>query len=100
MADVIVIRQLRSSNGSDRAQRETLRTLGLRGIGSTSQRKSPVGVTSMLDAVSISAGPGNHSCALVGSDTVECWGYNVFGQLGTGSTSTRSTTPVLVVSLP
>ena len=31
MADEIQITQLRSANGSDRAQRETLRTLGLRG---------------------------------------------------------------------
>ena len=38
MADEIQITQLRSSNGCDRAQRETLRTLGLRGIGTTSRR--------------------------------------------------------------
>jgi large subunit ribosomal protein L30 len=38
MADEIQITQLRSANGSDRAQRETLRTLGLRGIGTTSRR--------------------------------------------------------------
>ena len=38
MADEIQITQLRSANGTDRAQRETLRTLGLRGIGTTSRR--------------------------------------------------------------
>jgi large subunit ribosomal protein L30 len=52
MADVIVIRQLRSSNGSDRAQRETLRTLGLRGIGSTSQRKDGPAIRGMVRRVS------------------------------------------------
>jgi large subunit ribosomal protein L30 len=39
MADELQITQLRSANGSDRAQRETLRTLGLRGIGTTSRRQ-------------------------------------------------------------
>ena len=38
MAGEVQITQLRSANGTDRAQRETLRTLGLRGIGSTSTR--------------------------------------------------------------
>jgi large subunit ribosomal protein L30 len=38
MAGEVQITQLRSANGTDRAQRETLRTLGLRGIGTTSRR--------------------------------------------------------------
>jgi large subunit ribosomal protein L30 len=38
MADEIQITQLRSANGSERAQREPLRTLGLRGIRTTSRR--------------------------------------------------------------
>jgi large subunit ribosomal protein L30 len=51
MADVVVIKQLRSANGSDRAQRETLRTLGLRGIGSTSQRADGPAIRGMLSKV-------------------------------------------------
>jgi large subunit ribosomal protein L30 len=38
MAGEVQITQVRSANGTDRAQRETLRTLGLRGIGTTSRR--------------------------------------------------------------
>jgi large subunit ribosomal protein L30 len=52
MADVVVITQLRSANGSDRAQRATLRTLGLRGIGSSSQRADGPAIRGMLAKVS------------------------------------------------
>jgi len=51
VASVVEIRQLRSANGSDRAQRETLRTLGLRGIGSTSQRPDNPATRGMIDRV-------------------------------------------------
>ena len=51
MADTVQIRQLRSSNGSDRAQRETLRTLGLRGIGSKSKRPDNPATRGMIDRV-------------------------------------------------
>jgi large subunit ribosomal protein L30 len=51
MADEVVITQLRSSNGTDRTQRETLRALGLRGIGSRSQRADGPAVRGMLRKV-------------------------------------------------
>ena len=38
MAAKLVITQRKSSAGANRPQRETLRTLGLRGIGSTTER--------------------------------------------------------------
>jgi len=47
--------------------------------------------------VEIAAG-GNHSCARVQSGLVYCWGYNVFGQLGDGTTDDRLT-PVQVADL-
>jgi large subunit ribosomal protein L30 len=51
MADVVVIKQRRSANGTDRGQRETLRTLGLRGIGSKSERADGPALRGMLSKV-------------------------------------------------
>jgi large subunit ribosomal protein L30 len=51
MAGVVMIKQLRSANGTDRTQRETLRTLGLRGIGSTAERADGPAIRGMLRKV-------------------------------------------------
>jgi alpha-tubulin suppressor-like RCC1 family protein len=50
-----------------------------------------------ITASAISAG-GNHTCALLTNATVNCWGSNVYGQLGIG-TKTNSNVPVLVSGL-
>ena len=39
-----------------------------------------------------------HMCALLTSDSVECWGDNGYGQLGTGDTTNRLT-PTMVSGL-
>jgi alpha-tubulin suppressor-like RCC1 family protein len=39
-------------------------------------------------ATAVAAGA-SHTCALLDDDTVKCWGYNGFGQLGYGDTSVR-----------
>lgn len=41
---------------------------------------------------------GDHACALLADTTVQCWGFNLFGQLGNGDT-TRSATPAAVPDL-
>lgn len=50
----------------------------------------PVRVTGIEDATAISAG-GGFTCALRAGGTVDCWGNNVAGQLGDGTTTPRST---------
>ena len=44
----------------------------------------PVPVTGISTAIAISAG-GSHSCALLQSGAVQCWGLNTNGQLGNGT---------------
>lgn len=56
----------------------------------------PIPVSSGLSFRSITAG-GAHACALTADGTAYCWGWNQFGQLGTGSnaaTTVSSPSPV------
>ncbi|HEU4410015.1 MAG TPA: hypothetical protein VFS43_32470 [Polyangiaceae bacterium] len=77
---------------------------GQLGDGMTSHRRStPVPVVSAPKGPSLTgvrdlALGGYHSCALLDDGTVRCWGYNGSGQLGNGTTSNWSSTPLLVRS--
>ena len=54
---------------------------------STSIIATPVSVSGLVSGVlDIKAG-GNHTCAVTGIGVVKCWGYNFYGQIGTGTTS-------------
>jgi hypothetical protein len=66
------------------------------GTVSASLTLTPVPVSGIGEAVALSAG-GFHSCALLTSGMVECWGADDSGQLGDGQVVEDSPVPVAVV---
>jgi alpha-tubulin suppressor-like RCC1 family protein len=71
---------------------------GQLGDGTISDRYTPVNVIGVFSRVkAISAGI-DHTCALMDSGIVKCWGDNWYGQLGNNTTSNQSI-PVDVVGL-
>jgi predicted outer membrane repeat protein len=71
---------------------------GMLGNGTTFNENIPVDVIGLAGpAIAIAAGY-EHTCALTASGAVQCWGWNVMGQLGDG-TQTDSLTPVDVSGL-
>jgi len=71
---------------------------GALGYGDTTSRTSPpsstvdlgTGKTAKQIAASLFQ---NHNCVILNDDTVKCWGWGYWGQLGYGDTSTRGDEP-------
>jgi alpha-tubulin suppressor-like RCC1 family protein len=57
---------------------------GQLGRGNTVDSPVAVNVTGLASGVRAVAAGSRHSCALLATGTVKCWGENFYGQLGTG----------------
>lgn len=69
------------------------------GDGTVFPSQVPVTVLGLsAQAVKVAAG-GSHTCAILVSGGVQCWGANAYGQLGDGTT-TPGISPVSVINLP
>jgi alpha-tubulin suppressor-like RCC1 family protein len=58
-------------------------------------KATPVSVSGLSDIMAIDGGQ-EHTCALVVSGAGYCWGENLSGQLGDGTTGMSSPSPVAV----
>jgi alpha-tubulin suppressor-like RCC1 family protein len=60
------------------------------GDGTTTDRSTPVDVSGLSAGVKTFAIGDAHTCAVVASGELKCWGYNSSGQLGDGTTTNRA----------
>lgn len=67
-------------------------SLGRLGDGTTTMRPTPTAVTLPTGTTFISVSGGfEHTCGLTPTGAAYCWGFNLDGQLGDGTTTTRLT---------
>ncbi|MBE7473180.1 MAG: carboxypeptidase regulatory-like domain-containing protein [Anaerolineales bacterium] len=71
---------------------------GQLGDGTTTQRLTPVDVIGLGSSVTAVAVGEDQTCALTSGGGVKCWGYNIVGELGDGTTIQRLM-PVAVIGL-
>jgi alpha-tubulin suppressor-like RCC1 family protein len=68
-------------------------SMGQLGDGTTTQRLTPVDVKGLTSGVTAIAAGDQHTCALTSDGGVQCWGTNLSGALGDGSTAAQRSTP-------
>ena len=73
-------------------------SFGRLGDGTTTYRRTPVQVIGLTSGVHNIVTEKTHTCVLLESGGVKCWGRNNLGQLGDGTTTYRRT-PVQVIGL-
>lgn len=73
-------------------------TTGHGGCGAVNCATAPVAVSGISNATDVVAGV-LHSCALLSTGVVQCWGSRLNGRLGSGSSSGSATSPEDVMGL-
>jgi len=58
---------------------------GQLGDGTNTSKKTPVNVIGINDHIILSTLGIHHTCVLLASEKMKCWGNNVYGQLGNGT---------------
>lgn len=75
-------------------------TDGALGNGAMVSLLAPGANVALPDIVELTARTSNHVCARDAAGDPYCWGFNLYGQIGDGTSNNRRPTPVPVMNVP